>query len=389
MTLCKDQRGRAAKTGTVVGLLVLAWSATPACAQAQEGLKVSGSYKTLLLGARPTAAPRYGLDFNRLRLEVQGPLSRFVTVDLQYDNELLLGSYLRSDEFRAAKDLRPPQYWDAQANYLDSSRAYGQHRLHRAALTVAAGNVDVRVGRQRIAWGTGRFWSPLDILNPVSPTALEREERAGVDALLVDAKLGPLSRLSLVYAPDHDARRSSRAMLWHGNRKGVDYSVAAGRLRGQDVVGLDLAGQLGSAGIRAEATRQRPTGRDSFTRLMIGLDYAWPSTLTVSVEGYYNGAGSRHRPYPDTGVQATDRLLGLATRYLGLFAGVELSPTLKWNNYWVFNADDSSRALDSRLVWSVQQDLDLTLGLRHFAGNTGSEFARLPNSALIQLQWFF
>lgn len=386
---CPALRTRTSAVTSAAAFVLALGAGTAVPAQAQEGLTFSGSYKNLLLGARPPSGVGYGLDLNRLRLELTGPLTKALALELQYDNEVLLGSFLHTAEFKAAKDLPPPQYWNAQANYLDTSRAYGVHRLHRAALTFTAGNLDVRIGRQRIAWGTGRFWSPLDILNPISPLALEREERAGVDAVLVDAKLGPLSRLSLVYAPDHDARRSSRAVLWHGNREGMDFSLAAGRLRGQDVVGLDLAGQLGLAGIRAEVAHQRPTGTDSFTRLMIGLDYAWPSTLTVSVEGYYNGAGTRRRPYLNSGEPTGGSLLGLATRYVGLFAGVELSPTLKWNNYLVLNADDSSHALDARLVWSVEQNLDLTIGMRHFTGPAGSELAQYPNGLLAQLQWFF
>ena len=42
---------------------------------------------------------------------------------------------------------------------------------------------------------------PLDLLNPFSPLALEREERLGVDAVLVEHKFGPVSRLAAVYAP--------------------------------------------------------------------------------------------------------------------------------------------------------------------------------------------
>jgi hypothetical protein len=178
-------------------------------------------------------------------------------------------------------------------------------------------------------------------------------------------------------------------VLWHGNQWEADFSVVAGRLRGQDVVGLDLAGQLGTAGWRAEVSRQRPAVASSFTRVLLGVDYAWPSTLTVSAEAYYNGGGTRQRPGQGSGALLADSPLGMATRYLGLFAGIELSPTVKWNNYLVLNADDRSHALDTRLVWSAQQNLDLTLGVRHFTGAASSEFARYPNALLMQLQWFF
>lgn len=57
--------------------------------------------------------------------------------------------------------------------------------------------------------------------------------------------------------------------------------------------------------------------------------------------------------------------------------------------YAVFNADDRSHAVDSRLVWSIARATDLTFGVQHSAGAAGSEFAALPNAVQVQLQWFF
>jgi hypothetical protein len=55
----------------------------------------------------------------------------------------------------------------------------------------------------------------------------------------------------------------------------------------------------------------------------------------------------------------------------------------------VLNADDRSRAVDTRLVWSWRDDLELTLGALRFAGSTASEYGRLPDGAFAALKWFF
>ncbi|EWS59339.1 hypothetical protein Y694_02833 [Methylibium sp. T29-B] len=249
-------------TSLLVTALVL--SAASSLARAQP-LQLSGSLKSLFLSSRASTGEDYALSLNRLRVEAKGDLAPGLALDLQYDNELLLGSYLNTGEFRVVKDRPPPQYWRADANYLERGDVYGRHRLYRAALTLTRGDVDLKLGRQRIAWGTGRFWSPLDILNPISPLALEREERVGVDAALLEAKLGPLSRASLVFAPAPDRGSPSRAVQWHGNAAGVDVSLLAGRLRGLDIVGADVASQIGDAGIRAEAARVDPGGAPDST----------------------------------------------------------------------------------------------------------------------------
>lgn len=354
-----------------------------------ENLALAGYFRTLAMQAQAPDVPDSALSFNRLRLQLKGNLAPSLALDLQYDNDYTFGSHLDTTPLLAGKDAASAQYWNAQASYVNTSQAYGAHRLYRASVTWSVQDIDVRLGRQRIAWGTGRFWSPLDILNPISPTALDREERPGVDALLVEAKTGPLSRISLVHAPQKVDQPSSSALQWHDNAKGIDYSVVAGRLLGEEVLGFDLATQIGPAGLRGELTRQRPASGSSYSRAMVGIDYAFPNTLTVSLEAYYNGGGNsdaaRYR-WPDA---MTGRVVSLATRYWGLFMSYELTPLLKSNNYVVFNADDNSRGIDLRLVWSVRPDLDLTLGGRSFSGGPGSEYMRLGNSVYAQAQWYF
>jgi hypothetical protein len=371
-----------------VTILLAAGLSVGAPAQA-EGLGLMGSVKSLFVRSRTVNGEAYGLSLNRLRVEAKGDVAPGLALDLQYDNELLFGSYLDTAEFRALKDRESLQYWRADANYVERGDVYGRHRLHRAAVTLTRGNVDLKLGRQRIAWGTGRFWSPLDILNPVSPLALEREERVGVDAALLEAKLGPLSRASLVLAPAPDRGSPSRAVQWHGNAAGVDASLVAGRLLGLDIVGVDVASQIGDLGVRAEAARLDPGGGPGFNRWMAGADYAFATGLTLSAELYYNGAGTRDPAgYDFTGLRA-GRVASLATRYAGLYASYEITPLLKWTTYAVLNTDDRSHAIDSRLVWSIAPATDLTFGVQHFTGTAGSEFAASPNAAQVQLQWFF
>jgi hypothetical protein len=382
------RRYRGVRWGEIalVGSLVL--GAASSVAQTQP-LQLSGSLKSVFLRSRASTGEGYALSLNRLRVEAKGDLAPGLALDLQYDNEVLLGSYLDTADFRALKDRASPQYWRAEANYVERGDVYGRHRLYRAAVTLTRDNVDLKLGRQRIAWGTGRFWSPLDILNPVNPLALEREERVGVDAALLEAKLGPLSRASLVYAPTPDRGSPSRAMQWHGNAAGVDASLVVGRLLDLDIVGMDVAGQIGAAGIRGEAARLRPRGGSGFNRLMAGVDYGFPNGLTLSAELYYNGAGSRDPAGYDFAGQGSGRLASLATRYAGLYASYEITPLLKWMTYVVVNGDDRSRAIDSRLVRSIAPNLDLALGVQCFSGATGSEFASLSNALHVQLQWFF
>ena len=139
------------------GTIMLAAAFSVSAPARADGLGLTGSVKSLFVRSRTVNGEAYGLSLNRLRVAAKGDLAPGLALDLQYDNEVLFGSYLETAGFRAAKDIAPPQYWRADANFLDRGGADGRHRLYRAAVTAIAGNVDVRVGRQRIAGGTGRF----------------------------------------------------------------------------------------------------------------------------------------------------------------------------------------------------------------------------------------
>lgn len=375
--------------GVAFFVVALACCAGPVRAQDEPDLRVSGYYKNLLLRSETWDGERYTLDLNRLRLGLKGPLAPSLRIDIQYDNEALLGSYLRTTQFQQQKDQPPPQYWSAQSNTVERPSLYGVHRLYRAQLQLAIGDTDLRIGRQRIAWGTGRFWSPLDLLNPFSPVALEREERLGVDALLVEHKFGPVSRLSAVYAPSHVAGEDSRALQWHDNARGVDFSFTGGRFRGGDVVGVDLAGQIAQAGVRAELTRVRPREGKAFVRALLGLDYAFASTLTLSAELYRDGSGADSTAAYDFLALLNGARQTLARRYLGLHAGYEITPLLKLNTDIVLNLDDRSRFVAPSITYSIRTNLDGSLGVRWFSGPAGSEYARPPDAVYVILQWFF
>ena len=356
-----------------------------------QDLKFSGYYKNLLVNSETLvpAGQRYDLDLNRLRLELKGKLSGSVALDLQYDNEVLFGNYLETGQFALQKDRRPDQHWNLDGNYAESGSWYGRHRLYRGNVTFSSGNTDLRLGRQRIAWGTGRFWSPVDLINPLNPIALEREERPGADAVLGEHKLGPLSKISAVYAPGHENGGSSLALNWHSNAAGVDYSLIGGRFRSERVIGADVATQWGGAGIRAELTHNNRGAGSSYRRAVLGVDYAFPNTLTLGGELYYNGAGVTDTPAYDFASLFAGRVQNVGRRYFGGYASYEMTPLVKLANYLVLNVRDRSRFFSPAVIYSLKTNLDLTVGAQFFRGSPGSEYARLRDVYYAQMQWFF
>jgi len=373
------------------GLSAIGLTAALAQAEPGAGVAFTGSYKNLLVSSTTVlgGADAYTLDLNRLRLEWKGQVSRNIGVEVQYDNEILAGSYLATAQARLEERRPATGYWHLESTYARGSDYLARHRVRRAAVTLSAGATDVKLGRQRVAWGTGRFWSPLDLLNPPSPTALEPGEREGVDAVLVEHKRSPLSRLSAVHVPAAGARHSIALAQWHGNAAAIDYSVTAGRVPEGRLLGLDLAGQIGGAGVRGEWTVTQSRTGGSYQKALVGVDYAFANTLTVSAEAFYDGSGSTTAAgYDSAGVLAGQRQT-VARRYVGLFASYELTPLLKWSNWLARNMDDRSWYFSPRLTWSMRTDLDLSVGTQLFGGSGNSEFGQRKALYFASAQWFF
>ncbi len=375
--------GRAGACAT----LLLAVFAAPA---EEADIQFKGYYKNLLVSSR-TVAPQqedYTLDLNRVRLEARGRPTDWLGFEVQYDNEALLGSFLDTAQFRQLKATRPATYWDLEDDYLDRGSVFARQRLYRGFVTLNAPVADFLIGRQRVAWGSGRFWSPTDLLNPFNPIAVEREERTGADAVLVQRNLGPLSRLSFVYAPQRDAP-SSRAVQYRTNVANTDVALMLGEFRGDRVVGLDIVGRIGEGGLRLEAARTDTEIGSDFTRAVAGFDYAFQNTVTLTFEYYYNGQGSSDaRAYDFTRLHA-GLIQNVGRHYVGAQAKYDLTPLLRWDNVLIVNTDDRSRFFAPSLTYSITANLDWSGGVQLFGGTDGSEYGSFHNLYYTYVQYFF
>jgi len=386
--MCKIQR----VLGGIVVILML-----PIGVRADSGsgsnIQVSGYYKNFLASSRTLASfppqENYWVDFNRLRLEFKGNISATTRFDVQYDNEAYFGDYLATNQFVAQKGLASDNYFQLYQAYADNNSVYARHGLYRAYIDSSLGQVDMRAGRQRIAWGSGLFWSPVDIINPFDPTQIEREERRGVDAILADWNYAELSRLSLVYAAHREPIRATTAMRWRSNWSGFDLGVTGGHFRNDDMVGVDFAGQWHSIGLRGEWTQTWSPVDGSFQRAVISSDYTASNSLSTFVELYYNGQGRTDPASYQFPRLFNGEIQNLARRYLGMMVGYDFTPIMKWKNYYIHNFDDGSQFLYSRLAYSSSENSEWTAGAQIFSGSAGSEYGSLNNIALIQYQRFF
>ncbi len=396
---------RRPRSGPVLSLLFLlfgggsAWGTGPAVS-ASGHLKNLWQYSASTLDRRP-----YFLNTSRARLELETsvPAGDFQwKTRAEYDHESLSGSFFRTKEYRRLGLAEPTNWLTMDQTISTSATSIWRHRLYRGWTGLESERAVLRFGRQRVAWGTGRIWNPTDVLNPYQPTAVEREERRGVDALYGRLGLGELTQTEAAWAPHEDWRRTSLLGRLRSNARGFDVSVMGGKTDRSTtswIVGGDFAGELKDGTLRGEFSLQEPGTRTPFWRLGVGYDYNftadWPLAAVflreavMAVEYYHNGLGSAHVHRYDYAALANGKDTAVAKDYAGLTYSKDAHALLKLELSVIANLNDLSSFAAPSIQWNALPDLYLSAGFHRNSGARITEFGRLPNLGFLQVQYFF
>ncbi|RMF65185.1 MAG: hypothetical protein D6746_00750 [Bacteroidetes bacterium] len=378
--------GRLRRLGRL--LPVLALLATTAGAQAPS-FSVRGYAKNLALRSQSffTKDPLF-LDLTRLRLQGLADGPRWHG-ELWLDTEALTGDFLTSPDYAFGQARERTTLTDLDWTLLERRRLVVRQQLFRAFVTVYAGRAQLTLGRQRVAWGTGFVWNPTDLLNPVDPTAIEREEKAGVDAAYGALTLGALSRLEAVVAPGRRHGQTSVAARLSGTIGEYDLALMGGRFRRSWVLGGDFAGYVGDGGLRGEAALTFPDAGRAYLRATLNADYNFAGGYYVFVELHHNGPGTRDRRRYDVGALLEGVLFNVAREYAAASVSKSLSPLVAFNLYALQNLNDGSGLAGPALVWSAAENLEVSASAYVFYGPGDTEFGALENVYFGAVQFFF
>ncbi|MDH3974624.1 MAG: hypothetical protein OEV42_10140 [Deltaproteobacteria bacterium] len=346
-------------------------------------LSFSGHYRNFLVYSKTRLENKeYYLDNNRLRIEAKGGPWESFSYNIQYDNNVIFGDYLTSREFMAyeAFSAAMPEStrWILDHNIKKEDKLRWNHSIHRAYATLRYKNLDLKLGRQRVSWGKGWFWSPLDMFNPIASTAVEREDRKGVDGALLTLSSGRVASYSLLYLPQREAPESVALRLVR-QAGSYDLAFSAGRHMERTFAGIDFAGYIGDGGVYGELVSIEDYRGDQKVNLLLSGNYNFESSLYIMLEYFHNGGWSA--PWMGIDYSGED--------YAGLQASYDLTPLTKWNNFFIVNLDDRSFFFTPRIVSSLFENIDLSLGVQTFGGNRKGEYGRLENLYYTDLKWFF
>ncbi|MFQ5798231.1 MAG: hypothetical protein ACE5H0_05995 [Bacteroidota bacterium] len=250
---------------------------------------------------------------------------------------------------------------------------------------------NITIGRQRIAWGTGRVWNPTDLFNPINPASFDKIEKDGADALSVKFYFGSFTDLALVYNLQSSFGQNNVGFRFRTNVGAYDLSTVGGYFDKRIIVGGDFAGNFFDAGIRGEGivSARRENLESNFVKFIVGLDHQFTSRLYALIEYQFNGEGTTDRNAYDLSRLEAGEILNLGRNYLFIQASYLFHPLLTVASSVNANLNDGSGFIGGLASFSAAENFSVHLGGQVSYGNRLDEYWYYPDAAYLKGDVYF
>ncbi|HUX05994.1 MAG TPA: hypothetical protein VMX35_01670 [Acidobacteriota bacterium] len=375
--------GRISCAAALAVLLLL--PASPA--QAQEW-DLGGYLKSFVTAGKTLFEETYYLLTHRFRLNaVVYPVPE-LELRAIIDNTALWGSYLDTEQYALGRPYEDASYVDMTIDPYESDNLRWRAGVHRLYFRYTNPKADVTVGRQRIAWGSGRIWNPTDLFNPTSPLTLEPAEKNGADALYIALRPASNLQLEAAWAIGRDSDDVRWALRGRSSLGSYEISLMGGRFRDSEVVGFDFSGYIGDGGFRGEFTHSWEEDRD-FTRGVLSYEYTLRNGLDILVEYLYNGGNIGEFNLDDIeGLATYDSIVTLNRHFLAVSLAKQLHMLASGQILAIADLEDGGVFLFPFISYSWAQNIDVTVGAQLFFGDAG-DFSLYSHTAVAAVDWYF
>ena len=274
----------------------------------------------------------------------------------------------------------------------DDDRIAAVHRLDRLSATWSSEKTVVRIGRQAITWGNGLVFSPMDIVNPFDPTAVDTEYKSGDDMIYAqylrdngdDIEFAQVFRRDPLTG-DPESYAYTTAVKYHGFAGEGEYDLLVSRHYDDTTIGVGGNRSVGGAVVHGDVVWT--DGDDgSRVQLVANISYSWVwggKNVSGLLEYYFNEFGQSSGRYEITSLlQNTvliDRLqrgemFTLGRNYLAGGLVIEMSPLWMLTPNLFANLDDGSALLQVVTRNSLGDNAEILGAINVPIGPSGSEF---------------
>ncbi len=292
------------------------------------------------------------------------------------------------------------------------------HRLDRLSVSFASDTVVARVGRQAISWGNGLIFSPMDIVNPFDPTAVDTEYKVGDDMVYgqylfangSDLQAAHVFRRNLLDGK-LDSRFATTAIKYHAVSRDYEYDFLLAHSYDETVFGVGGNRNIGGAVWRGDVVvSDTVSGRK--VQLVTNLSYSWimgGRNMSGIVEYYFNGFGQRADYYDPLSLAQNPGLLlriargeifTIGRNYLAGGVLIEMNPLWTLTPNLFTNLDDGSALFQVTTRYSLGDNSDFLGAINLPLGPSGTEFGGISAaqgnlylstelSLFARLAWYF
>jgi hypothetical protein len=330
------------------------------------------------------------------------------TRDFPESLQALTGRYPRDD----------PRLFDLTHVFRDEGRSAVLNRLDRLSVGYTGEKAVARFGRQALTWGNGMVYTPMDILNPFDPAAVDKEYKLGDDMLYGqyardngDDIQGVVVFRRSLETGDVDDEWSSFASKYHGFAGSGEYDVLVARHFDDPLVAgggnLPLGGAVWRGDVVVTLTETEPV-----VTAVTSLSYSWiwsGKNMSGVAEYFFNGFGQPDGRYDAESLAQNPELLQrlargelftLGRHYVVASALMELHPLFHLTPNVFVNLSDGSALVQVVTQNDLKQDLVLLGAFGLPLGPSGTEFGGIETevpglylsrgpSLFLQVNWYF
>ncbi|RMG40658.1 MAG: hypothetical protein D6719_10360 [Candidatus Dadabacteria bacterium] len=265
--------------------------------------------------------------------------------------------------------------------------------LDRLNLAYTDKDYIIKLGRQAVSWGNGILFQVVDVFNPFSPVAVDREYKSGSDLAYFQYLFSDGSDLQFLIVPRRDFltgnisdSSSSYAAKYHGriNKFSADYDIVAARHFDKVMLAAGAYGDIYGSVVRADLAWMQTLDRD-FISAVLNADRSWTiggKNIYAFIELFFNGSGLDCCNYrePDAVLLERFRRAEIFTAgrlYSASGIRIELTPLYNVFVSEVLNLEKGSGLLQLKNEFDISDDLTAVLGLNISHGATGDTISGL------------
>jgi hypothetical protein len=287
-------------------------------------------------------------------------------------------------------------YFDLTGSIAKDSSYVFYTNLDRLNMQFNKGNLDVRIGRQRINWGINMVWNPNDIFNTFNYYDFDYVERPGCDAVRLQYYTGVTSSVEAAIKINAEEKVTA-AVMYHFNQWNYDFQFMGGLMEDDLVLGGGWSGYIKNAGFTGEGSyfidKNNFADTSGVFVFSLGANYTFKNSLFLHGSLLYNSVGTTGNAgwgnslfvlqdlSPKTFTLAKYSVFGQIT--------YPLSPLINTDLSGIFNPYDGSFYVGPNVNFSLSDNISFLLMAQLFIGESGTEFGDNGKLIYSRLKWSF